>query len=106
MRGLVGKLSLKLLVGGDVANLRRPILDGAIAGALNVDRDAERAGQTVDSAIDNLAVPVAAGWVGQNLARDLVAQGLQQASHCGFAHEIDCVVDSEEPASRGIRERW
>jgi hypothetical protein len=31
---------------------------------------------------------------------------LQQAAHCGFAHEIDGVVDSEEPARRGIRERW
>ncbi len=100
--GLAGELALQVLGGGDVASDATPVLDHAVGGAVQHQIDVERALEAVGAAEADFPRPHRAGGAGHDLARHLVADGLQQPAGGGVADEVELVDDTEQPAGRVV----
>ena len=78
VRGLPLQLGLQLLVLGDVAGDHRVVVDRRITAAYDVQRQRERAHESVGAAVAELARPRASRGVRQHFARHLVAHRVEE----------------------------
>ena len=100
--GLPRQLALQVLGGRDVASDAAPVLDDTVGGAVQQEIDVERALQAVWAAEAHFARPRGGFTAGDDLAGNLIADGLQQPAGRCVADEVELVVDTEQPPSGGV----